>query len=114
VVEPCWHVELRVHDLSRQPHVVRLEHLAKGQSHGAEDFRLRNLVEADVCAVTDDAGEINVAPADVLGNDEWRSGHVIAAAGNDAGTARTDDRITRCGFDRTRHRAALPSRRTVS
>src|SRR5688572_17887187 len=82
LVEQGRREEFRVHDLPREPHVVAVEHLLEWKPGGPEDLGLRQLEEPYVRAVADDAGEIDVAPSDVLGDDErrflWWHGYLIS------------------------------------
>lgn len=55
-------MKLGVHDLARQPHVESVEHATERQSGFAEKFSLGELEESDICAITNDPGEVDISP----------------------------------------------------
>src|SRR5687767_1577852 len=51
---------------TRQPNIELFEHYTVGQAHGAKKLRFREFEEANVGAIENDAGGIDIAPAYAL------------------------------------------------
>ncbi len=75
IVEPRRVLEVAVEVHPGKPDPKPIEHLAVRHPRLAEELRLRDLEEAHVRAVEDDAGVVDVGPAHVLVDHEWPRHH---------------------------------------
>ena len=64
-----------MHGLAGKEDVVAIEDPGVGEAAGAEQLGFRDLEEANVGAVEDDARKIHVGPADIVFDDVRRGGH---------------------------------------
>src|SRR5207248_11513713 len=81
VIQASRGIELAVHRLAGEKHVIAIEHLRVREAAGAKQLRLGDLEKTHVGAVEDDAREIHVRPADILFDDERRDAHSFPDGG---------------------------------